>query len=830
MTAVAHALRTLARDWRSGEIGVLAAALVVAVGALTAISFFTDRVGKGVSLQAAEVLAADLRLRSADEPDRALLDAAADRGLATARTVGFPSVVLRDDDSTLAAIRAVSEAYPLRGELRVADALLERGRPIDGVPPPGEAWADAGLLARLEADVGDSLEVGAITLRVTRVLEYRPDQAAGFAAMAPTLLMNIDDIPASELVVEGSRVTWSYLFAGDADDIDAFADWLEPRLGDGERLQDIGEAGQQITGAIDRAQRFLTLASLVTVLLAAVAVAMAARRHSVRHIDSVALMKCLGASQGFVLRVVLVQLVVIGVVAAAVGSALGWLAQLGIASVLANLVGADLPQPGGGPVLMGLVTALAVLAGFALPPMLQLRRVAPVRVLQRNLPPPRVGALVSGLCASAVVIGMLAWVVRDPLLLAVLTGGVAAVIVALALAGWALVRVTARLRGRSGVAWRYGLANIGRRGGESVAQVVAFGLGVMVLLLLTVVRNDLLDAWRASLPEDAPNNFIINIQPEEVDSVRALFERNDIAVPEFSPLIRGRVTALNGTSVRELDLDDPDARQFLDREANLSYTRTLPPSNRLTDGSWWSGESVAGGEAELSLERDFAAALGLSIGDRMRFSVAGESFSGRITSLREVAWDSFDPNFFVLIQPGEIEAYPTTWITSVYVPRETRGALLELVREHPSVSVIDLEALIAQVRDIMDRASLAVQFVFAFTLLAGIVVLLAAVQATRDERRYESALLRTFGARRSVVLNGVIAEFVTLGLLAGLLAAAGAVAVGQVLAVQIFGLDYLPDWRVLAGGPIVGALIVGLAGTLATRSVVTTPPVRTLRA
>lgn len=827
MAALLYALRTLARDWKSGEIGVLVVALLVAVGSLTAIAFFTDRVSKGVERQATEVLAADLRVRSSDEPNPDFFVEAGARGLDSARVLAFPSVVNFGDEGQLAALRAVSEGYPLRGALRVADDLFSSAYVVRDIPPPGEVWAESGLLARLGMAVGDTLQVGAVELRLTRVLEYRPDQSVGFVALAPTVLMNLADIPASGLVVPGSRVTWSALFAGGDAEIARFRAWLEPELVEGERLQDLSDAGEQVTGAIDRAQRFLTLASLVSVLLAAVAVAMAARRYAARHVDSVALMKCLGAPQRFVLQVGLWQLTLLALVAGVLGSVIGWLAQFGIAWLLAELVGGALPAPGWLPALMGLVTSLAVLTGFALPPIVQLRTVAPLRVLRRDLPPPRVAAWVSATTAIGVVVLMLYWVLRDLRLLLVVVGGIAVLLAALVLAGWLLVRVSGRLRGGVGVSWRYGLANISRRGGESITQVVAFGLGLMVLLLLTVVRNDLLDGWRASLPEDAPNNFIINVQPEELSSVREIFRANDIEPPVFSPLVRARISHLNGVPVRELEVTDPDGRGLLTREANLSWSAPLPASNTLVAGRWWAEDSRG---TEVSIEEGIAQSLGLGVGDTLGFSIAGEPLTGQITSIRAVAWDSFDPNFFVLFQPGEIEEFPTTWITSVFVPRDERTALLELVRQHPSVSVIDLESIIAQVRQVMDRASLAVQYVFGFTLLAGVVVLLAAVQATRDERRYESAMLRTFGARQGVVLRGIVAEFVALGLLAGILASVGAVVIGQVLARQVFRLDYAVDPMVLFGGPILGALLVGIAGTLATRSVVRTPPVQTLRA
>jgi len=827
VAALRFAWRNLLRDLKSGEIAVLLLALLVAVASLTAVGFFTSRVGRAVNQQAGEVLAADLRLESARPIDEAYDREAAKRGLRTARVMSMPSVVFHGEESTLVALRAASEGYPLRGRLKIADQPFGPARVTYGIPGPGEAWADSRLLARLRAAVGTRLAVGAHEVVVTRVLDYRPDQGAGFGDLSATLLINIADVPATQLIQPGSRVSRAVLFAGDPGTVEDFREYLEANRKQGERLQAVADASPQIRASSDRAGRFLSLASLVSVLLSAIAVAMAARRYARRHLDNVALMKCMGASQGFVLRQTVAQLVVVAVIVTLAGTAVGYVAQTGISWLLRDLIRGDLPAPAADAFWLGLVTAVVILVGFALPPLLQLKRVPPARVLRRNLePPPLRFALVYGLAIGAV-LALLYWLVRDARLVSYVMGGIGGTFVLLALAGWLLVKSLTPLRRGVGVAWRYGLANIARRGRDSVVQIVAFGLGFMVLLLLALVRDDLLKEWRASLPADAPNYFMINIRPDEGDAVRAFFAGRGLPPTELVPLVRARLTAINGVPVDRLTFESPRASGFVEREANLTWARTLRDDNRLLAGRWWSDGD--GGGPRVSVEQEYAELLGLKLGDTVTYDVAGEEVSARVTSLRDVRWDSFQPNFFMVFSPGVLDDVTGTLITSVHVEPRQRPALVDLVRQFPEVTIIDIDALLTQVREVMDKAALAVQYVFLFTLAAGLMVLLAAVQATRDERRYESAMLRTLGASRSVVFKGVAAEFIALGLLAGFLASAGATVAGYFLAREIFNLKYAPDPTVWVVGIVGGALLVGAAGLLAARSVVTQPPVATLR-
>jgi putative ABC transport system permease protein len=828
MRTLGFALRSLARDLRAGELSVLVAAIVVAVTAITAVGFFTDRVGRTILRQASAVLAADLVIRSTAPIDAGFLDEARSRGLRTAEAVAFPSVVLTDaDQSSLATIEGVTAGYPLRGELKTSVEMFGTTSVADGVPAIGEAWAEPGLLGKLGADVGAEVQVGTRTLRITRVLEYQPDQNPGFANLAPSLLVNIADVAAMDVVRPGSRVTFRQLFAGEESAIAGFRASAAPRLDSEAVIRDQKDAGEQINEAIDRAQRFLTLASLVTVVLAAVATAMAARLYALRHLDTVALMKSIGATQSFIERATLVQLLAIILGTTLVGSALGYVAQEVLARLSSGLLDVELPLPSVRPAWLGALTAATVVLGFALPHLWQLERTPPIRVLRRDLPPPSLSTTVMYALAVLALVGMTFAIVRDLKLLGFIVGGLLALALVAGLAGWGLVALVTRFRGAAGVAWRYGLANISRRGGESVIQVVGFGLGLMVLLLLTVVRTDLLGAWRRTIPPDAPNYFLINIAPETWSSMER-FIRDEIgSEPAALPFIRGRLVAINGEAVAGRKFGELQAANFVRREQNITWTAVLPTSNRIASGEWW-GDAYRG-DPQMSLEEDVARGMGVAVGDTMTFNVGGEEFTAPVTSIRRIEWDSFAPNFYLMLSPGLAEELPQTYIASFHVPPERRRLLNDLVRRFPGVTVFDLEAILAQVRMVVDRASLAVQYVFLFTLLAGVMVLLAAVQVTRDERRFESAILHALGADRRKILQGVAVEFTALGALAGSLAALGATAVGLVLARKVFDLDYAMSPLLWPLGLAVGSLLVGLTGTLATRKAVNEPPVNVLR-
>jgi putative ABC transport system permease protein len=827
MQIARFALRNLWRDLKSGELSVLLLALTVAVLSLTAVGFFTSRISQGVRAQAAEVLAADLRLESANPIPIRYFKEAQSRGLKSARIMTFPTAIFSGDLSQLAALNAVTASYPLRGHVRIADAPFGVARPTDRIPNRGEVWIDARIIAQLKIALGSSLKIGAASFRVTQVLDYRPDQGTGFVNLAPAALLNYDDVAATELIQPGSRVTYAALFAGDAEQISAFREYVVSTKAPGERLREVDESSRQLNSAIDRASRFLNLASLASVLLAAVAVAMGARRYATRHIDTVALMKCMGASQGFVLAISIIELSLLAIFAVAIGSMLGYLAQSGLAWLLRGLIRTDLPAASLSPLPIALVTVLAMLIGFALPPLLQLKSTPPIRVLRKTVSAPPLRYGLSYLLALAALFAILWSLVRDAELVFSVLAGVLGVGAALTAAGFGLVRLTGRLRGGVGVAWRYGLANVSRRGGDSVVQIVAFGLGLMVLLLLAVVRGDLLADWRHSLPSDAPNNFLINIRPEERPTLEAFLQSHGMGQPQMYPMVRARITAINSHPAESLKFPGDSGRGFLEREQNLTWSAGLMEDNQLLEGSWWTPKDA--GKPLVSISTEYQEALRLKLGDKISFDVAGEPLTVEVASIRKIRWDSFRPNFFLVFPPGLLDGAAGTYMTSVFLTPAQRPSLTDLVRQFPTISVFDVDAILKQIRDIMDRASLAVQYVFLFTLAAGVVVLLAAVQSTRDERRYESAMLRTLGASRATVLQGVAAEFSALGFLSGTLAAFGATAVGWVLARRLFSLQYTLDPWVWVVGLVCGTLLVGVSGTLATRRVVNTPPIHTLR-
>jgi len=821
------AFKLLARDWRAGELTVLALALLIAVGALTGVAFLTDRVGQAVELRAAESLAADLRLASTRPISEEYVRLAGQSGLDSARITSMPSVVFAGDANTLAAVRAVSSGYPLRGQLKTSQHLLGETSIVEDIPAPGEAWASQRLMARLGVETGVTIEVGTARVTLSRVLDFRPDEGWSFIDLAPTLLINETDLESTNLVQPGSRVTYRMLFSGQRSAINTFKTELDSLLQDGERLRDIEDANPQIRSAMDRAGRFLNLSSLVSVLLAAVAVAMAARRYSHRHRDRTALMKCMGASQSMIMRSSLLQLLMLAIAGGIVGSVLGYLSQQGLAWVMRDMIGQNLPPPGSGAGFLGIVTAICILAGFALPDLMQMGKTPPLRVLRHDIGPPPMRYGISWIAGILAVVALLLWMVRDAKLVLAIFGGASITFLILGAAGWLLVRSLQGFRGAAGVAWRYGLASLARRGRESVIQVVAFGLGLMVLLLLTTVRNDLMDNWRQSLPENAPNQFMINIQAQEIGPMTAFLQERGLDVPRFVPLVRARMTTINGQDVTQMTFEDPQGQEWARRDANLSWTDILQPDNKIVEGTFWKAGSS---EQEVSVELNFAHELGLGLGDELGFDIAGESVSAVVTSLRTVEWDSFSPNFFIVFSPGALDPYPTTYISSLYIDQAARADVLDLMRAFPSVTTIDLDAVLGQVRDVMDKAALAVQAVFIFTLLAGLTVLWAAVQATRDERRYESAVLRTFGASRKRVLSGVATEFVAIGLLAGILAASGASLAGYLLAENLFDLEYHFSLTLWLTGPLAGMVFVGLSGMAATWRVITHAPVNVLRA
>jgi putative ABC transport system permease protein len=821
------AFAQLRRDFYAGELALAALAAMVAVASVTTVTCFIERVRGAIDLQAATLLAADLAIESSYPLTPSIEREARVRGITTTGTVSFRSVVLHGETMQLVAVKAVGDGYPLRGHLQIADEPFGKGRVVSSGPRPGTLWVDPELPQILGLKLGEALELGRVRLEAARILSFEPDRGGQLFQVAPRVMTHRNDVARTGLIGPGSRATYRLLLAGDTETLRRFRAWAEEQLGDRARFITVREARVELRAAIERAEQFLALAALTSVILAGVAIAACARRFADRHLDSAAIMRCLGATQGLVVRVFALELAAMGTAASLIGAGLGYLAQHLLVSILASFAPGELPAAPLLPLLSGTLTGLITLLGFALPPLLGLRHVPPARVLRRDLG--RLGPPGLGLYASAVlaIVALAPWRAGERWVTLYVLLGAAGTVVLLAGAAWLLVKLLARLRGRVGIAWRFGLANIARRAGGSVVQVVALGLGIMMMLVVTLVQRELLAEWRASLAPQAPNHFIVNIQPHERRDLVAFLQSRGFDPPKLYPMVRGRLVAINGRPLRPRDYEDPEARRLAERDFNLSWAAVPKSDNRVAAGEWW-GPS-AHGEAQFSVEIEMAERLGIKLGDRLSYQIAEHRVSGRVSSLRTVEWDSFTVNFFVVAPPGLLERYPTTYITSFYLSDEERFMLTDLVRRFPSVTVVDVAALMDNVRGIMDRASLSMQAVFVFSIIAGLVVLIATLHASRDERLAETALLKTLGASNWRILQGLAAEFLSLGLLAGLLAASAALLVGFVLAVMVFDIDYRFNPWLIPIGVLIGSLSVTAVGMLTMLSSLRESPAATLR-
>lgn len=819
-------LRLLRRDWRAGELRILAAALAIAVGSVTAIGFFSDRINRAMTEQSAELVGADLRLISPQPLPPAWLRAATDEGLHQTQTLSFASVVVHGEAMQLASVLAVDAGYPLRGTVRTAPALFARDTAMSGEPAPGTAWAEPRVMQELGIAVGARIEIGDAQFTVTRVLTYEPGRAGGSFSFAPRVLISQADVARTAVVQPGSRVTYTALFSGMEIDLMHYKAWLAPRLEPNHQLLDVRDDSSNIGRALERAERYLGLTSLLAVLLAGAAIAMGAQRYSERHFDMSALLRCHGATQRDILAIYLPQLLVLGLASSAIGCALGWLTQAAVLHVLRDLLPAVVPAPGFAPVIFGLLTGLITLAGFALPPVLRLKQVPPLRVLRRELVPLPVAAwAVYGGAAATVLLLMWRYTGDITLTLAVLAGGVV-VVIALALLAGALLTLSRRLPRRVGVAWRFGLNNLRRRAQTSIGQILAFGLALMAMAVIVLLRTDLLSTWQNQLKPDTPNYFAFNILSGDVAATRRFFAGHGIRASAIYPMVRGRLTAINAAPVTQAVTKEESDNDALQRELNLTWTDTVPPDNALVRGVWWS-ENTDG--HSVSVEERLADKLGIKLGDALTFTIAGEPLNAKVISIRSVQWDSFHPNFYMIFPPGLLDRYPATYLTSFLLPPERQALLTEMLRAFPAVTVLDMDQVLAQVRTLFAQVSAAIELVLLFVLAAGFAVLYAALAASLDERFHEGALLRALGATRRQLRTAHLAEFALIGVLAGVLAAIGTELIAWLLYTRAFDLAYRFKWPVWIVTPLLGGVLIGLAGFIGTRRVVRRSPLTVLR-
>ncbi|MBS3958570.1 MAG: FtsX-like permease family protein [Xanthomonadaceae bacterium] len=838
-------LRQALRDLAAGEVRLLVVALALAVFAVTTIGFLTDRAERALALEANRLLGGDAVLRADAPIPEAQQALARAPGLRSVATVEFNSMIRVGDHLRLGDLRAIGPDFPLRGSFLLREAGGERE--ATGGPAPGTVWMTLAGANTLGARLGDRVTLGGRSFELAALVVQEPDAVLDYFNVAPRVVMPLSDLESTGLVQAGSRIVHRLVVAGEPDAVEAFSAAVRATLGRGQRLETAADGRPEIRRALDRAGRFLGLATLVSLVLAAVAVAMAARRHSARQLDACAVMRCLGASQATIVRVQVGSLLLLGLLGSTLGVLAAWAASIVLGGLLADALGIAVPSAGLLPALAGYAVGLTVLVAFAVPPVLALRTVPALRVLRRDLAMREPAAWLLGALALGALGALLWWQAGDVELASAMLGGLLATFAVLAALGLLLVRAIDRLRPRLRGPWRYGLANVSRRQATTVAQVAALGLGLMALLLLTFVRTDLLSRWRDALPVDAPNRFIINVQPDQVEALRAFLDAQGIAEPELFPMVRGRLVAVDDRAVSGADFAarGQRAQRLAEREFNLSTATTLAADNRVVEGRFWSDarpaannralEGRLGSDArptagvEFSVEQGLAETLGWSLGQRVAFDVAGTRLEGTITSLREVEWESFRPNFFVLASPGALEALRASHITAIHLPPGRDDFTRLLLDRFANLSVIDTDAVLNQVRNTAAQVATVVEAVFYVALLAGVLVLLAAVGASQDERLREGAVMRVLGGSRRQLRLAQAGEFAILGLIAGLVAAIAATVLAGVLASQVLELPWRPDFGLAAAGAAAGLLVALLAGLWATRRVLDAPPSVTLR-
>lgn len=820
------ALRQLLRDARAGELRVLFFAVLVAVAASTAIGYFGARLNGAMVLRATEFLGADLVLEGSSPAREEQIRVGNELGLKHAQIVEFSSVIATDNGIQLSSIKAADDAYPLRGQLKSAAQPYGEEQPGGG-PKSGQAWVEPRLLTALDLKVGDDIDVGSKTVKITRVLTYEPDRAGNFYSLTPRVLINLDDLQATGIVQPGSRVSFRELWRGEAPALQSYRDVIQPGLEANQRLLDGRDGNQQIGGALGKAERYLNMASLVAVLLAGVAVALSATRFANRRFDASALLRCLGLSRRETLWLFSLQLAMLGLLASVTGALLGWLAQLGLFALLHDLLPTDVPPGGVMPALAGMGTGLVALAGFALPPLAALGRVPPLRVLRRDiLPIPASTWTVYG--AALLALGLIMWRMSLDLVLtfALLGGGV---IAALILGGLLLLGLKGLRRGlaRASLPWRLGLGQLLRQPLAAAGQALAFGLILLSMALIALLRGELLDTWQSQLPKDAPNYFALNILPTDKDAFGARLHELQAQAAPIYPVVPGRLISINGEPVQEIVTKDSSGDKAVQRDLSLTWAADLPEGNELTAGQWWSAQPPQGVPG-VSVEAKVAESLKLKLGDHLVFTVAGVNREAQVTSLRSINWDNFQPNFFMIFQPGTLQDLPTTYLTSFYLAPGHDTQIIELSRSFPAVTILPIDALLEQLRSILAQVTIAIEYVLLFVLAAGMTVLFSGLQSTLDERIRQGALLRALGAERQLLIKARRIEFGLLGATSGLLAALGAELVSLVLYRYAFDLPWHPHpWLLML--PVLGAVMVGGAGVFGTRRALNASPLTVLR-
>ncbi len=853
-TLLGLATRLLWRDWRSGELRLLFLALVMAVASVSGIALFTDRLEKALLLESANMLAADRVLGSGRALPEEILDEAKGRGLRTARTLSFTSMAFSDAGNMLVSAKAVSAAYPLRGDIIIADAPFVRGTPIQRGPQPGEVWLESRALPALGIDVGDSVYVGEAEFELTKIIIAEPDRSGGGMVdnAGPRLMLHMDDVERTNVVQMGSRVSYRFLFSSEELlQLDEFEAWIDDAYEGEYRLRDVRDESEEVSEALNRAESFLLLGSLFAVLLAGVAIALTAKRYSERHYDYVAILKTFGCTSAQIGFIYLWIQALLAVAAVIVGSLLGWGVHHVILRALQAVISVDLPSASFEPFIVGALTAVICLLSFALPPLLALRETPPLRVLRKDISQQRIGANIPYLFGVGGTIGLVYWYSEDFVLTSVLVIAVASIAILLSGLSFLLLSSSGAIGMRAGSAWKLAMSAARRRRKQNVLQVMVFSVTIMSLLILGLLRSDLIADWQAQLPENTPNHFLMNISQPQVAGIEEFFDEKGVQGNAFYPLISARVLSINGelpdpqdeleadednstvargsdTGAEEEGAEEPEEGQVRGRlsRRQVTWAEEIPADNRILAGEWW-GESAAAGF--VSIEEDYAEWLGIELGDSIEFEISAQTITAEVSSFRSVRWDNMQPNFYIIFSPGTIDHLGATFLSTVLMEREQKILLNELVQRFPTIVVIEIDALIEQIQNIIAQVTSAIELISVLVLICGALVLLACVNATLDERFYENAILRTLGGGKRLIMTSLLIEFASIGFLAGLVATLGAEASLYYLQEKLFGQDFHLHYWVWVAGPLLGTLVIAGLGINSTRGVVSISPLNVLR-
>ena len=824
--ALAFGFKLLWRDWKGGELSLLLASLILAVATVTSISVFSSRVQNAIYDEASQFIAADAKVSGSMPIPPEWFSQSQDYSLNSAQVTDFRAMAFSATEMTLSQVKGVSNSYPLKGQLLIADDTQAPSQIVTHGPKPGEAWLAPRLFEALKLKQGDSISIGEASFTVTAVIVREPDGGQSVFGVAPRIMINLDDINRTQALQLGSRANYSLLLAGDTAKLEAYKTHLTDELGEHFRWNDAKSGNRSLGNAIARAENFLFLTACLSVILTGVAIALSASRYAKRQQQKVALLKTLGAKPQFITALYAVHLCAIGVCTAAIGLLLGGLLQWGIIFVLGDLIPKDLAAASPSAYITGAVTAFVALLAFAAPPILALRNIAPSAIFREQHSQRYSPTRGTFFGAVAMIVLMLLFT-RDLKLTFLVSVGVGISIGCVGLVSTGLISVSKYLAIRLPYSWRIGLANLKRHQRFNTLQIIIFSLLFLVLFVLISLRTTLISQWQNQLPSNAPNHFIFNVFPNDAKPLQAFFVKNNIAPKPFYPMTRGRITHINGITTEVLTEGQKNQSNY-ERELNLTWSNTLGSDNKIIAGQWWQA-TPTNSAIEVSVEQEYAEGLALNVGDSMAFSIAGQVIDARVASLRTVKWDSMNPNFFVIFNQDVLSASGANWITSFYLAPDQKPLLNTLVRQFPTVSLIELDQTLAQIRDITDKVSMAIEFILLLVLGAGLLVLITSIQATLDIRKKQSAIFRALGAPKSLVRLTLLIEFFALGLLAGILATIGTEVCLFLLQTQVFELDYQPTVMLWFIGPLISATLIVAIGWQSTKVVVRTPPLEVLK-